>query len=220
MATPLAGTITALKEQTKNKGRVNVYLDGTFAFGLADTIAATLRVGQSLSDDDIARLRQRDARERAYDQALRFLRYRPRSADEVSRYLAGKEVPPEVIAETLARLAGAGLLDDRAFAHFWVENRTSFRPRSARALRFELRRKGVSDGAIEAALGALDEREAAYQAARARAARLEHADRETFYRRLGEFLQRRGFGYELARETVSRLWRERSARPGDPTEPA
>ena len=207
----MAGTITALKAQTKNKGRVNVYLDGTFAFGLADVIAAPLRVGQRLSDDDIAALRQRDAQERAYDQALRFLSYRPRSIEETRRYLADKDVPPDVIATTLARLARAGLLDDEAFARFWVENRESFRPRSAMALRMELRRKGVGDEAIATALAAVDEKEAAYQAALARAVRLRGADRTTFYRRLGGFLQRRGFGYETARETVDRLWRESTA---------
>jgi len=211
VTTPLAGTITALKAQTKNKGRVNVYLDGTFAFGLADVIAAPLRVGQRLSDDDIAALRQRDAQERAYDQALRFLSYRPRSIEETRRYLADKDVPPDVIATTLARLARAGLLDDEAFARFWVENRESFRPRSAMALRMELRRKGVGDEAIATALAAVDEKEAAYQAALARAVRLRGADRTTFYRRLGGFLQRRGFGYETARETVDRLWRESTA---------
>jgi hypothetical protein len=31
----MAGVITALKAQKKNKDRVNVYLDGRFAFGLA-----------------------------------------------------------------------------------------------------------------------------------------------------------------------------------------
>jgi len=209
---PLSGRITALKAQTKNRGRVNVYLDGSFAFGLAEIVAARLRVGQSLSDDDIASLRQCDAQERAYDQALRFLSYRPRSTEEVRRFLAGKDVPPEVATATLARLTGAGLLDDEAFARFWVENRESFRPRGPMALCFELRRKGVSQEAIEQALGAADEKDAAYRAARTHAARLEHADRATFFRRLGEFLQRRGFHYETVRETVDRLWREKAAR--------
>ena len=52
----MAGTITALKFQQRNKERVNVYLDGEFAFGLAATEAAHLRKGQSLSDGEIASL--------------------------------------------------------------------------------------------------------------------------------------------------------------------
>ncbi|HOG48064.1 MAG TPA: RecX family transcriptional regulator [Anaerolineae bacterium] len=206
----MAGKITALRAQTKNKGRVNVYLDGAFAFGLPDIVAAGLRIGQELSDADIAALRQHDSLERAYDRALRFLSYRPRSSEEVRRYLAGKQVAEEVASEVLQRLARAGLVDDAAFARFWVENRTSFRPRGASALRYELRRKGIGESAIEAAVAAVDEDGSAYQAAQARAARLLHVDRDTFYRRLGEFLRRRGFSYATARDAVERLWRERS----------
>jgi regulatory protein len=209
----MAGRITALKVQTKNKRRVNVYLDGAFAFGLPDIVAATLRVGQELTDDEVAGLRRRDDEERTYDRALHFLSYRPRSVEELRRYLNGRQVPDDLIAETIARLERAGLLDDREFARFWVENRTSFRPRGALALRYELRSKGVSSGDIEAAVGALDEEEAAYQAGLPQAERHRQADRDTFYRRVGGFLRRRGFSYATARETVERLWREKDT-PG------
>jgi regulatory protein len=57
----MAGTITALRFQKRNKDRVNVYLDGQFAFGLAAIEAVRLRVGQTLSDDDVARLQRRPA---------------------------------------------------------------------------------------------------------------------------------------------------------------
>jgi len=207
----LAGKITALEAQPKSRERVGVYLDGAYAFGLQAIVAATLRLGQSLSDEQIADLRQRDARERVYDQALLLLSYRPRSMEEVRLYLASKQVPEGLIAETVARLAQAGLVDDQAFASYWVENRESFRPRGLAALRQELRRKGVDPEAIEAALSSVDEESSAYRVARPLALRLGHADRETFRRKLGGYLTRRGFTYETTRETVERLWRERGA---------
>ncbi len=206
----MAGKVTALKVQKKNRRRVNVYLDGVYAFGLPDIVAATLRVGQVLSDEDCANLQQRDVAEQAHERALRFLSYRPRSKEEVTRYLAGKQVPEDVIAETVRRLEGVGLLDDAAFARFWVENRQSFRPRGSMALRYELRRKGVSDQAIESAIRDTDEREGAYRVAQAQAKRLSGADRETFRRRLGGYLSRRGFSYAIVRETIDRLWKERA----------
>lgn len=214
MSRPLAGTITALRTQAKNKRRVNVYLDGAFALALPDIVAATLRVGQSLSGEQVADLQQRNAAQRAYDRALRFLSYRPRSVAEVSRYLAGKQVPDDLIAQTIDRLRQAGLLDDRAFARFWVENRESFRPRGKIALRYELRRKGVGEEAIDAAIQDVDESEGAYRVARTRALRLTRVDRETFRRRLGGYLSRRGFSYSVVRETVERLWQERATREG------
>lgn len=214
MSRPLAGTITALRTQAKNKRRVNVYLDGAFALALPDIVAATLRVEQSLSGEQVADLQQRNAAQRAYDRALRFLSYRPRSVAEVSRYLAGKQVSDDLIAQTIDRLRQAGLLDDRAFARFWVENRESFRPRGKIALRYELRRKGVGEEAIDAAIQDVDESEGAYRVARTRALRLTRVDRETFRRRLGGYLSRRGFSYSVVRETVERLWQERATREG------
>jgi regulatory protein len=144
----MAGTITALRFQKRNKDRVNVYLDGQFAFGLAVIKAVRLRVGQALSDDDVARLRAQDKVERAYERALNFLSYRPRSEDEVRRNLRQKDVEDEVVEVVVERLTRAGLLDDREFARYWVENRLQFNPRGARALRHELRGKGVSASVI------------------------------------------------------------------------
>jgi len=135
----MAGTITALRFQKRNKYRVNVYIDGQFAFGLAAIEAARLRVGQTLSDDDVARLRMRDEVERAYERALNFLSYRPRSEAEVRRNLRKKNVEEEVVEEVTGRLTRAGLLNDQEFARYWVENRLQFNPRGARALRHELR---------------------------------------------------------------------------------
>ena len=206
----MAGTITALVAQKRNKERVNVYLDGEFAFGLALIEALKLHKGQQLSDDDIARLKALDEIEVAHDRALNFLSYRPRSSEEVRRNLHQKEFAERTIETVIERLTGAGLLDDAAFARYWVDNRERFEPRSRRALRYELRQKGVPDPAIQAALDDLDEEDAAYRAASTRLRRYARADEETFRKRLGDFLARRGFGYEIVRDVLDRLWQEQS----------
>ena len=57
----MAGTITALEIQKHNQERVNVYLDGEFAFGLTVLEAARLKKGQALSDNEISALRAKDS---------------------------------------------------------------------------------------------------------------------------------------------------------------
>ncbi|PIZ25955.1 MAG: hypothetical protein COY47_03135, partial [Chloroflexi bacterium CG_4_10_14_0_8_um_filter_57_5] len=66
----LIQTITAIKPQKKNPRRVNVYLDGEFAFGLSKLIAAWLKVGQTLPEEKIASLQAEDERETVYQKAL------------------------------------------------------------------------------------------------------------------------------------------------------
>jgi regulatory protein len=199
--------ITALRMQKKGR-RVNVFLDGRYAFALQASVAARLAVGQTLSAEEIDALQERDETEVAYDRALNYLSYRPRSRAEVERYLQRRGVSPATIKALIERLLGSGLLDDEAFAEYWVENREQFRPRGPYALRSELRKRGVPDAVIEAAIDGVDERASAYRAAQARTHRLEHLDHQTFWRRLSGFLTRRGFGYETVKETVNRLWRE------------
>jgi len=200
--------VTALSPQQRNKERVNVYLDDKFAFGLAAIVAARLKVGQTLTDGEVVRLEALDEIEEAYNKTLSYLSYRPRSRSELERYLKGKKVSEEAVTTVMERLTQAQFVNDEDFARFWVENREQFSPRSKRALRSELRQKGIADADVQEALGSVDEDRGAYEAAAKRAARMTDLDRETFQRRLSGFLQRRGFGYGVVKQVVTRLWKE------------
>jgi regulatory protein len=204
----MAGTVTKLSFQKRNSERVNVHLDGRYAFAVPAIEAARLKRGQFLSDAEIDALRALDSRQRAYDRVLRLLSHRPRSEVEVRRYLKRKETPPEVIDEVVERLQRDGYLNDAAFARFWVENRERNNPRGVWALRQELRQKGVAQPLIESALAGLDTEDGAYRALdrrRRRWQRMEHAE----YRRLaGGYLARRGFDYGVARDALDRMWAE------------
>ncbi len=204
----MAGKITALVVQEKNKERVSVFLDGEFAFGLAMIEALKLRKGQLLTDQEIERLKALDEIEVAHERALKFLSYRPRSIAEVRRSLVGKGFSPATIDAVVQRLKEANLLDDQAFARYWVDNRETFEPRSGRALRFELRKKGLADPDISAAVEGVNEEDAAYRAALPQARRYAHLDRQAFTKKVGDFLLRRGFPYSTARDIVRRLWGE------------
>lgn len=201
----MPGTITALQVQQRNKERVNVHLDGEYAFSLAMIEAARLHKGQVLSDDDIAALQARDAVERAVDKAVRFLSYRARSVAEVRRNLAKKDFPPAAIDEAIARLERLGYLDDLAFARLWARDRDTFNPKGPLALRQELRKRGVPNPIIEQVLAEVDFADAAYRAGEKRIRRLLDQDRRTIRNKLYQHLARRGFRADTVREVIARL---------------
>jgi regulatory protein len=209
----MAGTITALEIQKKNKERVNVYIDEQYAFSLSLLQASRLRRGQYLSQDVIETLVFEDVREKAYDQALKYLEYRPRSRAEVSRYLSRKGLDEQAIRDVIDHLTRAGLLDDADFAHFWVDNRQRFRPRGLRALRYEMRAKGLDEENISEALGGVDEEESAYQLARAQAQKRTGLAPQELRRRLGQYLARRGFPYSVIETVMRRLEEENGIPP-------
>jgi regulatory protein len=200
--------ITAIEPQKRDPNRVNIHLDGNYAFGLSRITAAWLKIGQELSEDKIASLQAEDSRERAYQQAMLFLSYRARSESEIRQNLSKHEIPQDVIEQTLERLRENRLADDNQFARAWVENRNTFRPRSRRALQMELRQKGLSDETSQSALEGLDEEALAYEAGLKKARRLQSEEWSEFRKKLSEHLARRGFPYSVIASVVSRIWKE------------
>ena len=204
----MAGQITAIRIQKRNPNRASVFIDGEFAFGLEITEAARLSRGQHLDDHEIAALQSADEGERAYESALQFLSYRPRSRSEVVRRLAKHGFVEPAIEVAVERLTRSGLLDDRAFAEYWIGNRERFKPRGRYALRHELRQKGVPSDIVDALLEDVDEADGAYRAAQQRLDRWKRLDGDTLYRKMSAYLQRRGFGYAVIQQVWERILAE------------
>ena len=214
--------MTALEPQTRRGGRrVNVFVDGRYALSLDVSVAAQLRVEQEVDAATLAELAAADERRRALDAAFGLLAYRPRSASEVEARLRQRGYSAAAIAAARARLDQFGLVDDGAFARYWVEQRQAFRPRGSAALRAELRARGVGAEEIASAVPAdADEGDAAYRAALPRLRSLAGLDRRTFRQRLTGYLQRRGFGHGACAAAVERLWAEASANAPSPDDEA
>ena len=203
-------TITEISAQKRNRRRVNISLNGSYAFSLDRLTAAWLQVGRELSDTEIEKLQLSDEVEVGFNQALNLLSFRNRSVLEMTRYLEGKGYAPATLQAVLARLEEEGLLNDNRFAKEWIENRNTFRPRSQSQLEAELRFKGLSKSAIDSALteSGQDDATLAMAAARKQVRRYHSPDYETYRKKLGNALLRRGFSYATVNETLRTLWDE------------
>jgi len=211
-------TITALKIQARNPERVNVYLDERYAFALSLNTAQGLCRGQPLSAGEIARLKAADQPAAAFDRALRFLARRQRSIREAESYLRRSGYPAAVVGAVIQRLREYRYLDDAEFARRWVADRERFRPRSGRALRCELRQKGVGSREIDQALAGLDEAASARAALRGCLKRWQALAHQDFKAKVCGFLERRGFSYEIAETVFEAAWEARGDRaPWEPS---
>jgi regulatory protein len=201
--------VTAIRSGKRGK-RVNVYLNEKFAFSLEAEVALKegLRKEQALSEDEVEALKKADLFQRCLNAAFHFLSYRPRSEAELRQRLNKRGFEEDNVAAVLVKLKEQGLVDDLAFAQFWKDNRESFRPRSQWLTRLELRQKGVAEEIAQRVAAQVDDETSAYRAATAKAHRLSTADYDSFRRRLGDYLKRRGFGYGLIKPTVERVWQE------------
>lgn len=84
--------------------------------------------------------------------ATRFLEARSRSVGEVRRRLGGAGYRADLVEGAIAKLIEFGVLDDEAFARAWVESRDRARPRGERAIREELRLKGIDRAVMDVVL--------------------------------------------------------------------
>lgn len=201
-------TVTKLEQQKKNPGRVNVYLNGEFAFGISRAVAPGLEEGKEISQQHINDLQTRDSIESGYQRALNFLSYRGRSEKEIRLNLQKHQVSEEHIELVLEKLRQNTFVNDLEFAREWVENRSRFKPRGKRALSSELFQKGIDQEIIDFVLEDLDEEELALKLARKKLSKLSTLDQTAFQKKMYGYLSRRGFSFGISKDIISTLWEE------------
>ena len=208
-----AGIVTKFESQHRRPNRIAVFIDDEFAFPLSvGVIERTgLGIGDRITQADRMRLIGEEECARALGRAGRLLAYRPRSESEIRRRLREAGFAAETIDATVGRLRKSGMIDDQAFARYWVENRAQFQPRGARLVEAELRAKGVEREVVREAIEETETPSAedqAYRVAVKAAGRLAGQPQDVFRRRISAFLGRRGFDYGVISTVVKRLWRE------------
>lgn len=205
--------ITAIEQQAHDAERYNLHADNRFLMGVNALIVLQLHleIGQELTPELMNQLQAAELRQKAIDNALNFLSFRPRSRSEVQQHLKKKEFPPEIIDLALEHLDRLDFVNDRDFATFWKETRDHFSPRGASALKNELRQKGVEREIIDEMITGEDDQEQALEAGRKKARSLlrsPEADYQSYHNKLVSFLARRGFSYSIANQVAQTLWTE------------
>jgi regulatory protein len=120
--------------------------------------------------------------------ALHFLKFRPRTTFEIGQKLRTKKISDSEIEKVITVLKRNKLLDDAEFAKMWVRDRNLLKPSGSYLLKLELKKLGISESDIEAALGDQNEEELARKAIESKG-RYCKAD----FNHQAAFLSRRGF---------------------------
>ena len=199
-------TITALETQKKHPDRINVFLDGEFAFGLSRYVGAWLSTGQKIDEIKIKSLTNADEKERALQSALRFIGYKQRTEAEVIKKLENLKYSPEIIDTIMDELREKKYVDDKEFAVQWIEIRGESKPRGKNLLLFELRKKGIPADVIEAAIENIpDEAKMALKLGKKYLNRFSSLSDIDFRKKMTGVLSRRAFPYSVVKESIDAL---------------
>ena len=199
-------TITSLELQKKNANRLNVYLDHEFAFGVSRFVGTSLKQGEKLDESSITQLLEKDTREKAFQKALKYLNYRPRSVHEVKQKIEELGFCESVIDTVVNELVTKNYLNDRDFAENWISSRVRSKPRSRKMIRFELLKKLIPEDIIHEALEeAPTDDELALCLGKKYLRRFSHIDEKEFAKKMTGVLARRAFSFSVIKTVLKKL---------------
>ncbi len=209
--------ITDIQPQKKNPKRVNIFIDGQFAFGVSreSKIINKLRINDELNEEKNQSLIFNDQVERLYDKAIKFLSYRPRSEKEVRDNLlqklyrsdkgeAEKKNFESSISAVTQKLGKLGLVNDLEFAKWWFEQRVNFKKTSPRIIKSELFKKGIDREIIDEVMDStiVDPISLATSAAKKKLVSYQKFEPKIFREKMGRYLASKGFDWEVVKKVV------------------
>jgi len=140
-------------EPQKRKGRYNVFIDDTFAFGVDEEVLIKfdLRKGVHVSKEFQRQIESEESYNKAYQKTLNYLNYSLRSEKQVRDYLKKNEF--DLYSERIIEsLKDSQLIDDLNFAQSYVRTQANVKQKGPRNIEQKLKHRGVSDTDIMTAL--------------------------------------------------------------------
>lgn len=195
--------ITAITPQKHDAKRCNIEVDGRFFCGmqLLTVMQHRLKAGSVVTEEQLDELQLAGEKQTALDKALTHISASMKTERDVRAFLRRKGYLQGVCDYVVEKMKGYGFLDDEAYARAYAQSAGA--KKGDRLIRMELRRKGVEDAAIDAALPGRDEGEAA-QAVLARYLRGKMMDEKTVRKAYAHLLSK-GFDYDTARAALEAL---------------
>jgi len=145
--------------------------------------------------------------EKAKNYAFKLLSIKARSKKELTGKLAQKGFKESIIQDTINYLIELGYLNDRDFAKAYVQEKS--KDYGVRRIAMELAQKGIDEDIINEVIleevDEIDQVEQALEMGRKRIKYYEGEDRERVYRKLGLYLQRKGFKHNVIKRVLKEL---------------
>lgn len=140
-----------------------------------------------------------------------YLKFRPRTKKEMQSYLYEKvkkrHFSRDDADKAIMQLAEQGLIDDKAFVEWFVEQRIRGKPKGRFVLKGELLRLGVEKDLIDKYFqeNPLEEEKLAFKALKSKWHRFKNLPKKDRFEKSAAFLVRRGFSFDVIRKTIEKM---------------
>lgn len=145
--------ITKIEAQ-KKPGRYNIYLDGKYAFPVAESVLIQFRLlkGMDVDKELAATIITADQMAKAYSRMLDYLSHQLRTESEIIQKLKELDTPDEFIEPILEKLRQQKLVDDHEYAASYVRTVMNTELKGPNVIRQKLRLKKIVENDIDDAL--------------------------------------------------------------------
>ncbi|MBB6215314.1 regulatory protein [Anaerosolibacter carboniphilus] len=206
------GIITKIEQQEKNKGRYSIYVDHQFAFGISEDLLVKYRLlkGKEIDPASMETIIEEEEQNKANHYALKLLSFRGRTRQEVEKKMKEKEYEAPTIEKTLAFLQTHNYINDEDFAASYIRDKVNIQKLGKMRIKQELYQKGIDKTTVQEAINEqidpIDEFETALDLGRKKLnSTYRNDDKNAQYRKLGSFLQRRGYDYDIIKKVLNTL---------------
>lgn len=207
------GKITKIEVQKKNKDRVNIYIDDKYAFAAFVDVVINqgIKKGMELDADILQKIDFEEHRRKCKNAAIKIVERSAKTEKQVIDKLKEKEYSDDAIKYAVDFLNEYGFINDRLYAKSFAHDKLM--KNGTNKIKFELRRKGISDDIIKETLNDInddEEIENAVSIAEKKYVQIlrRESDKYKIKNKLYTFLAGRGYSFDTVKKVVEIVMKE------------
>lgn len=204
--------ITKIEIQKKNKERVNLYLDGEYAFSLSIELVykESLKTNEEIDSQKLKILAEHENKIKCKNSALRIIERSYKTEKEVREKLKLKGFEEDSIRGSIEFLKEYNFINDMNYTKAYISDK--LKSQGTQKIKYSLIQKGISKEIIEDELSNLNkenEKCVAYDLARKKYALLKNKedDKYKISAKLYRHLVSKGYEYSLINDIVKEVTR-------------
>ncbi len=204
--------ITKIEQQKKNTQRYSIFLDEEYSFSVSEDTLVKLRLkkGNTIDKDELEQILEQEEINLCKSYGLKLLGYRARSEAEIKDKMIKKGYSEKSVEEALKYLRELKYIDDEEYARLYIKNRVNTKKLGYNRIKSELYQKRVNGATIEDTMKEIfsceDEYDRALELAeRKMSTSYKNDDTQAAYRKLGGFLQRKGYSFDTIMKVLNKV---------------
>ena len=202
--------ITKIEIQKRNKERVNLFLDGEYAFSLSAELVYKegLKTNENVDGIKLKALAEKDTIIRCKDSALRIIERSYKTEKEVRDKLKLKGYDENSINQSIKFLKEYNFLNDDNYTKMFIKDKLN--TQGINKIKYGLIKKGVSKEIIEKELSNVDkedEKTIALNLAKKKIITIRKSESDNFKAsgKLYRFLMSKGYSYDVVKDVVKEV---------------